>query len=103
MNISLLNSYYEKQSTTETSVFGAEFVAMKVSVETLHANQYKLRIMGIPISEASYIYGYNMPMINNTSKLELTLNNKCNAIAYHVVHESVAMGESLTGHNRSER
>ena len=43
----------KKQSTTETLVFGTEFVAMKVGVEILHAIGYKLRVMGILISGVS--------------------------------------------------
>ena len=60
MNMSLVNWYSKKQSTIETSVFGAEFVAMKDGVENLHAIQNKLRMIGIPISGASYFYGDNM-------------------------------------------
>ena len=60
MNMSLINWYSKKQSTIETSVFGAEFVAMKDRIETSHAIHYKLRMMGIPISGALYIYGDNM-------------------------------------------
>ena len=56
MNMSLINWYSKRQSTIEISVFGAEFVVMKVGIETLHASWYKLRIMDIPISGASYIY-----------------------------------------------
>ena len=37
MNMSLINWHSKKQCTIETSVIGAEFVAMKVSVETLCA------------------------------------------------------------------
>ena len=73
MNISLINWYSKKQSTIETSVFGAEFVAMKVEIEALHAIWYKLRMMGIPISGASYFFGENMSVIHDTSKPELTL------------------------------
>ena len=40
MNMSLINWYSKKQSTVEKSVFGAAFIAMKVSVETFHAIQY---------------------------------------------------------------
>ena len=36
MNMSLINWYSKKQSTIETSVFVAEFVAMNIGVETLH-------------------------------------------------------------------
>ena len=34
MNMSLINWYSKKQSTIEASVFGAEFVAMKVGIKT---------------------------------------------------------------------
>ena len=57
-------------------------------------------MMGIPMSRESYVYGDNISAIHNTSKLESTLKNKCNEIAYHAIHESVAMGETLTGHIR---
>ena len=73
MSMSLINWYSKKQSTIETSVFGAEFVAMKVRMETSHAIQYKLRMMGIPISVISYVYGDNMLVIHNTSKPMSTL------------------------------
>ena len=51
MKMSPINWYSQKHSTIEISVFGAEFVAMKVGIETLRAIQYKLR-MGISISGA---------------------------------------------------
>ena len=57
MNISLINWFFKKQSTIETSVFDAELVAMKVGVEILHAIKYKLRIMCIPRSEVTFING----------------------------------------------
>ena len=68
---------------------------MKVRVETLHANQYKLRMMGIPI--------YNMSVIYKLSKPELTLKKKCNAIIYHAIGKSVAMRKLFMGHIISEK
>ena len=56
----------KKQPTVETSVFGAEFVAMKHGMETLRGLRYKLRMMGIPLSGPSLIYGDNMSVIYNT-------------------------------------
>ena len=50
---------------------------------------------------ASYIYGGNMLVIHNTSKQEFKLTKKCNVIAYHTIHESVAVEEPLTGHIKS--
>ena len=102
LKISLINWYSVKQLTRVTSVFGTEFVAMKVRVETKCAIQYMLKMMGIPRSGALYFYGDNLSVIHNTSKLESALKKKCNVGAYHALHESVAMGESLTGHVRSE-
>ena len=102
MNMSLINWYSMKQSAIETSVFSAKFVAMKGGVKTWLAIRYKLRMTGIPKSWASYIYGDNMLVVHNTSKQESTLQKKCNAIAYYVIHKSVAMGEALTGHIRSK-
>ena len=39
VSMPLFDWYYKKQSTIKTSVFGAEFVAMEVVVETLHVIQ----------------------------------------------------------------
>ena len=83
-------------------MFGAEYVTMKVVFSTLHAIQYQLRIMGISMSEASYVYGDNILVFHNTSKPESTLKKRCNAIAYYAICNSTAMGERLTGHVRSE-
>jgi len=101
LNSALIMWKSKKQATIETSVFGAEFVAMKAGIETLRGLRYELRMMGIGISGPSYIYGDNMSVIYNTQRPESTLRKKSNAICYHAVRESVAMGESLTGHIKS--
>ena len=36
-------------------MFGAEFVATNIVMETLQGVRYKLKIMGVPISGLSYI------------------------------------------------
>jgi len=91
----------KRQATVETSVFGAEFVAMKQGIEALRGLRYKLRMMGIPISGPSFIYGDNMSVVNNSSKPESTLNKKSNQVCYHAVREAVAMGECLIAHIRT--
>eukprot|EP00804_Cyclotella_cryptica_P004585 CCRYP_006915-RB/>CCRYP_006915-RB protein AED:0.44 eAED:0.44 QI:0/-1/0/1/-1/0/1/0/133 len=88
----------KKQSTVETSVFGAEFCAMKHSIENLRGICYKLRMMGVPMKGTSYVYGDNMSVVTNTSKPESTLRKKSNSICYHAVHEAVAIGEALVAH-----
>ncbi len=52
----------------------------------------KLREVGdLRLVRVTYICG----VINNTSKPESVLKKKNNAVCYHTVHESVAMGKSL--------
>ena len=60
INGALIQWLFKKQATIKTSVFGAEFVAMKIGMELLRGLQYKLRMMGVPIDGPSSIYGNNM-------------------------------------------
>ena len=71
---------------------------MKIIMETLQVIRCKLSIMGVPISGPWYIYRDNMSFIHNNQCPESTLKKKSNSIFYHTVYESVAMGESFTGH-----
>jgi hypothetical protein len=88
----------KQQPTIESSVFGAEFVANKHGFETLRGLRYKIRMMGIPLSGPTYIYGDNKSQVTNSSRPESTLKKKCNSICYHAIRESVAMGETLLTH-----
>ncbi|KAI2507295.1 Reverse transcriptase (RNA-dependent DNA polymerase) [Fragilaria crotonensis] len=97
LNSAPITWFSKKQSTIETSVFGAEFVAMKQGMETLRGLRYKLRMMGVSLSGPSYIYGDNMSVVHNTQRPESTLK-KSNSVCYHAVREAVAMGECLVGH-----
>ena len=83
-------------------MFGVEFVVLKNGIETLRGIRYKLRKMGVDIDGPSYCYRDNMSVIHNTSKPESTLKKKSNSICYHIVRESVAIGEVLTTYIRSE-
>jgi hypothetical protein len=103
MNTALVQWFSKQQVTVETAVFEAEFVVMKIGMESLRGLRYKLRMMGVGISGPSYIYGDNMSVIHNTQRPESMLKKKSNSICYHTVRESVAMGESLTGHIRTNK
>lgn len=98
INMALITWLSKKQPTVESSVFGAEFVAMKHGIEELRALRYKLRMMGVPVDGPSYVFGDNMSVIHNTSKPESTLKKKSNSVCYHAVREAIAMGEALTSH-----
>ena len=95
--------FSNRQPTVETSVFGAEFVALKNGLETVRGLRYKLRMMGIPIEGPVFEYGDNMSVIHNTQRPESMLKKKSNSVCYHYCRESVAMGECVTGHVPTKR
>ena len=64
---------FKEESTTEILVFGAKFVAMKVGVDALYKIKDKFRMMDIPTSRSTYIYGYSMLVFHNISKQESRL------------------------------
>ena len=65
LNSTLITWKPKKQAMIEMSIFGAEFIAMKHGMEMLHGLCYKLKMMGVPLSRPSYIYGDNMSVIHN--------------------------------------
>ena len=86
----------KKQTSCETSTFGAEFIAMKQATEYVRALRYKLRMFGIPCEEPTYIYGDNQSVLSNTTVPASTLKKKSNSIAYHFVREGCARDEWRT-------
>ena len=98
LNTALIDWLSKKQANIESSAFGSEFIAMKTGVEALRGIRYKLRMMGVPLTGPTYIYGDKMSVIYNTSRPESTLKEKSNTICYHAVREAVASGECLTTH-----
>ncbi|KAI2513025.1 hypothetical protein MHU86_1316 [Fragilaria crotonensis] len=55
LNMLPITWFLKKQATIETSVFGAEFVAMKRDMEALRGIRYKLRMMGVELAGPSYL------------------------------------------------
>ena len=54
----------KQQPFIETSIFGAEFIAMKHGMEMLCGLHYTLWMMGVPLSGPSYINCDNMSVIH---------------------------------------
>ena len=88
----------KKQTSVETSSFGSEFCAMKQCTEYVRGLRYKLRMMGIPCEEPTFIYGDNQSVLFNTSIPESTLKKKSQSIAYHFVREGSARDEWRTAY-----
>jgi hypothetical protein len=98
LNMTPIVWFSKRQPTVESSVFGAEFVAMKNGIETTRSLSYKLRMMGVAIDGPTYISGDNMSVVHNTQRPACVLKKKSNALCYDAVQESAAMGESIIGH-----
>ena len=84
--------YSKRQSTVESSTFGAEFVALRIATELIISLRYKLRMFGIPIMGHANVFCDNESVYNNVSFAESTLKKKHNSICFHKVRECVASG-----------
>ena len=96
LNSAPIHWHSKKQTSIETSTFGAEFIAMKQCCEYVRGLRYKLRMMGIPVGLPSYIYGDNQSVLSNTGLPHSVLKKKSSSIAYHFVREGVARSEWRT-------
>ena len=90
---SLVHAYSKKQPGVETSSFGSEFMAMKVSTEYVRGLRYKLRMMGIQIRGPCYVYGDNKSVLRNSADPDSVLKKKSNSIAFHHTREGSARDE----------
>jgi hypothetical protein len=84
--------FSKRQNTVESSTFGSEFIAMKISIDLTEALRYKLRMMGVPISGPTNVFCDNEAVVKNSTMPESTLKKKHNAIAYHRTREAQAAG-----------
>jgi hypothetical protein len=76
LNMSSIVWLSKSQQTVESSVFGAEFFAMKNGIETCCGLRYKLIMMGVSLSGPTYVYGDNMSVVHNTQRPEYVLKKK---------------------------
>ena len=88
----------KRQNSTETSTFGAEFCAMKLATEYVRGLRYKLRMMGIPVTEPAFVFGDNQSVLCNTTDPASTLKKKSHSLAFHHVREGVARDEWRTAY-----
>jgi hypothetical protein len=98
LNMAPIVWFSKRQPTVESSVLGDELVVMNNDIDTYHGLRYKLRMMGVTLSGPTFFYGDNMSVVNNTQRPEYVLKKQSNSLCYHMVRDSVSMGESIIGH-----
>jgi hypothetical protein len=73
VNNTVVNWFYRKQGSIETSTFGSEFVPLKTAKEANRGLRYKLRMIGVPIDGPSYVFCDDQSVIANSSRQESLL------------------------------
>jgi hypothetical protein len=64
--------FSKRQPTVESSVFGAEFVAMKNGIETCCGLHYKLRMMGVALIGPPFFIGTTCLLYTTPSGMSLS-------------------------------
>ena len=75
---------------------------MRITRDLIAALRIKLRTWGIPLSGPANLFCDNQGVVSNMSVPESTLSKKHNAINYHVIRESAAMGMLRVGKEDTE-
>ena len=65
---------------------------MRNAVEEVMSVRYLLRCLGVKVEHASYLFGDNLGVIQNSTIKESLLKKKHVAISYHKVREAAASG-----------
>ena len=102
LNMALIAWESKKQNTVESSTFGSEYIALKLSLEKLIGLRYKLRMLGVPLDGPANFFGDNETVMKSASNPEATLKKKNVSIAYHKCRECFASGIANMYYIRSE-
>ena len=87
--------YSNKHNTIKSSIFTAEFIALKTAVEMSEALLCKLRMLSMPISGPDRILCNNQSVVKNSLFPNSVLKKKRCSIAYHKVRKAIALEKCL--------
>ena len=90
--------YSKRQNTVETSTFGSESIALRITVEMVDALRYKLRMMGVPLEGPATILCDNLSLVTSTTIPESVLQKKHNSVNWHKIRETIAMNVARVVH-----
>jgi hypothetical protein len=81
---------YKRQKTVETSNYGSELVASRITKELILEIRYMLRWLGLALDGPALMLGENMSVVLNTTVPSSVLKKKHVSFAYHRVIEAIA-------------
>jgi len=84
--------YCKKQATVETATYGSEYSAARTCVEQIIDLRNTLRYLGVPLLDASYMFGDNKSVVDSSTIPESKLNKRHTILSFHRVREAIASG-----------
>ena len=91
VNNTVVKTFSKCQTTVESSTYGSELAAARLATDQAAELIYTLQMIGVPIDGSALMLGDNKSVVINTTIPSSALKKKHNAIAYHRVHEAVAV------------
>jgi hypothetical protein len=82
----------KRQTSVESSTYGAEFSAARSATEYIIGMRLLLRSMGVPVKGPTVLLGDNRGVVLSATQFTSVLAKKHHAISYHKVRECIAAG-----------
>ena len=82
----------KRQTTIQTSSYGAEFMAGRTACEEAISLRYMLRCLGVRIKGRTLFPGDNLGMLQSSTRPDSRLKKKAQALSWHKIRECVAAG-----------
>ena len=90
MNNTVVKTFSKCQTTVESSTYGSELVAARLTTDQAVELIYTLQMIGVRIDGSALMLGNNKSVVINTTIPSSALKKKHNAITYHRVHKAIA-------------
>ena len=92
LNKTPIEWFSKRQNTVETATYGSEFVAARIAVDQIIDLRYSLRMLGVPLTGPSWMFGDNLSVVNSSTMPNGKLQRRNNILNYHRVREAQAAG-----------
>ena len=92
LNQTPIDAFSKHQNQVEYATYGSEFMAAHQGVELIIDLRYMLRMFGVPLDGASWLFSDNKSVVMSSTIPNSSLNKCWNALSYNKVCEAVAGG-----------
>ena len=92
LNKTPIEWFSKRQNSFETATYGSEFVAARTAVDQIVDLRYTIRMLGVPLTGPSWMFGDNLEVINSATIPSGKLQKRQNILNYHRVREAQAAG-----------